>query len=90
MFQIKLNIPETTAAIAFNYITKEPDGTSSLAGMIVDAMTLATGEVTLAERPRVETVGDIIEGEDGTVENPVEDAEVEEPETEVPDDDTNQ
>lgn len=85
MVQIKLNIPDTTAAIAFNYVTKEADGSSSLAGMIVDAMTLAQGEVTLAERPRLETVGDIIEESDN-----VEEVVAEEVEAEVVADDTDQ
>ena len=85
MVQIKLNIPDTTAAIAFNYVTKEADGSSRLAGMIVDAMTLAQGEVTLAERPMLETVGDIIEESDD-----VEEVVAEEVEAEVVADDTDQ
>ena len=68
MVQIKLNIPETTAAIGFNYICKNPDGSTNFAGIIVDAMTMASGEVTLPspsfDEAQFEEVQDEIDAED--------------------------
>ena len=68
MVQIKLNIPETTAAIGFNYICKNPDGSTNFAGIIVDAMTMASGEITLPspafDGAQFEEVDDEIEVDD--------------------------
>ena len=67
MVQIKLNIPETTAAIGFNYICKNPDGSTNFMGIIVDAMTMASGEVTLPnpfDEAQFEEVDDEIEVDD--------------------------